>query len=170
MGSVKRAGDLLSSLFKEEFDPRSLENGRALAGLFSSWAGIAAETKIPAASDHTRIRELERGILVIEAEHPGWVQLLQTNQIQLLKLLQKKFPELEIQGLSFCLSRKSISRPTAVPDSEKAHFEAMLAASPDPLPETASQEKNEALYESIKEFKKIIQKKRKNRPGAGFSM
>ena len=168
MGSVKRAGDLLSSLFNDEFDPRSLKNGRALAGLYSSWTGIAAETKIPAASDHTRIRELEHGILVIEAEHPGWVQLLQTKQAQLLKILQKRFPELEIHGLSFCLSREAISRPSGPQDSEIMQSQAINSVSSDPFPEPASYEKNEALYESIKEFKKIIQKKNKNPPEASL--
>lgn len=111
MGNIKRAGDLVSALFKDEFDPASLEKGRLTAGVFNSWAEISEEAEIPAAAAHSRIRELERGVLVIEAEHPGWVQLLQTRQNQLLRLVCKKFPELTIQGISFCLSREPLSSP-----------------------------------------------------------
>jgi hypothetical protein len=163
LGKVKRAGDLLSSIFTEQFEPRSLEKGRVSANLFSTWTAIVAETKIPAAGDHSRIRDLEHGILVIEAEHPGWVQLLQTKQAQLLRMVQKRYPELEIRGVSFCLSRESISRPSTIPvasSRETMLLEPGIAAS-GPAPEQYP-ERDEALYESMKKFKKTIQKRNKN--------
>jgi hypothetical protein len=169
MGNVKRAGDLLSFIFSGQFDPKALERGRVSADLFTTWEKIVAETKIPAAGDHSRIRDLEHGILVIEAEHPGWVQLLQTQQTQLLRHIQKKFPELKIQGISFCLSRDSISRPQAhrapedstVPKIETIQSESGAAASPSPVPEQAP-ERDQALYETMKSFKKVIQKRNRD--------
>jgi hypothetical protein len=169
LGNVKRAGDILSSLFSGQFDPKTLEKGRLSADLFTTWETIASETKIPAAGDHSRIRDLEHGILVIEAEHPGWVQLLQTKQAQLLRLVQKKFPVLKIQGISFCLSRESISQPQAFPEpedpgkleKETIQSEPGRAASISPAPEQAP-ERDEALYEPIKNFKKVIQKRNRN--------
>jgi hypothetical protein len=160
LGKVKRAGDLLSSLFNGQFDHKILETGRVSANLFSTWATIVAETRIPAAGDHSRIRDLEHGILVIEAEHPGWVQLLQTKQAQLLRMVQKRYPELEIRGVSFCLSRESISQPsrneTILPESGIAVEHAS------PVPEQIPPERDEALYESLKKYKKTIQKRNKN--------
>jgi hypothetical protein len=172
LGNVKRAGDLLSSIFNGQFDPKTLEKGRVSANLFTTWEKITAETKMSVAGDHSRIRDLEHGILVIEAEHPGWVQLLQTKQAQLLRLVQKKFPELEIQGISFCLSRESIFRPQEYPapeDSAEAKIETIqseseIEASTNPVPEQAP-ERDETLYEPIKSFKKIIQKRNRNSVG-----
>ncbi|MCL2878763.1 MAG: DUF721 domain-containing protein, partial [Treponema sp.] len=89
MENIKKAGEMLSALFREQFDPETLENARISTELFSSsWPAAAKKAGIPSASDHCRIRELERGILVIEAEHPGWVQILQTKQKNLLELFQ----------------------------------------------------------------------------------
>jgi len=162
MENVKRAGDLLSSLFGDHFDRISLENGRITAELYSSWAVIAKELNIQAAADHSRIREIEHNVLVIEAEHPGWVQILQTKQSQLLKLVQRKFPELRIQGISFCLSRDLISRSyegEPLP-GEGFHVEAAAELS-DKVRESASGEGSavENLHEPIKKFKKIIEKR-----------
>jgi hypothetical protein len=164
---MKRAGDLLRSFFDEaHFDPDSLENGRRTAGLLTSWAAAAKAVNLSAAADHSRIRELEHKILVIEAEHPGWVQLLQTKQNQLLEYVQRKFPELPIQGISFCLSREPIS---AISSSPVQAASVLIPAAQDSaqivdtvdtaVPDTEAQEKNEALYEPIKELRRVIQKR-----------
>jgi hypothetical protein len=163
MGTVKRAGDLLSTIFSEHINPVSLERGRISANLLSSWAIIAEETEIPAVSDHSRIRDVDHGIVVIEAEHPGWVQILQTKQDILLKSFQRKFPKLNIHGLSFYLSRDLIKKQaqelTRMPEAD-----APLPKPEQPKPATEPpHEKNEALHESITEFRKMIQKRnRKN--------
>jgi hypothetical protein len=94
----KRAGDLLSSFFDENV----LKTAQGYSAFFSSWTSIAGE-KIAA---HSRIRELERSIVQIEADHPGWVQILQTRQQGILETLQRRFPNLGIEGISFRLSRE----------------------------------------------------------------
>ena len=156
MAGVKKAGDILSSLFNEQFDPQTLRTARITAGLFSSWAIAAKDAHIPAASDHSRIRDFDRGVLLIEAEHPGWIQLLQTKQDRILQMYQKKYPELEIQGVSFCLSKTPISQP--LPPASNV----MQTAIAEQSNETAADEKTEAAksnYESIKNFEKIIRKR-----------
>ena len=162
MANVNKAGDLLSSLFREQFDPETLENARITAGLFSSWAITAKEANIPAASDHCRIRDLERGVLLMEAEHPGWVQLLQTKQNLLLKSFQKKFPELKIQGISFCLSKTPIYRP--IPETGTGNTPGPVA---EPVNEPLTAINEGTQNESIKKFKKIIQKRNRGSPDAG---
>ena len=181
MGKVTRAGDLLSQVFNENFDPDSLEMGRKTAGLLNSWAAAAYEANIPAASDHSRIKEVERGVVVIEAEHPGWVQILQTTQARLLKILQRKYPDLNINGLSFCLSKEPISRTvednssgssgsdgssSVVENRQNEPFVPSVNITPsegessDPVTTV----RDEALYESLNKFKKVIQKRNRNNP------
>ena len=152
MASIKKAGDLLSSLLNENFNPQTLKNARITAGLFTSWSDMTKDAGISAAGDHCRIRDLERGVLFIEADHPGWVQILQTKQDFLLKSFQKKFPQLHIQGISFCLSKTPVYRPPAGNET--------TAVAVNPVNGPPDEEKNEELHESIKKFKKIIQKRK----------
>jgi len=99
------------------------ETGHFSAGLFSSWTRIVAAVwsrvpfaergstvaergDIPAVAEHTRIGELERGALLIEADHPGWIQILLTKQGELLSEVQKMYPDMNIRSISFRLSRE----------------------------------------------------------------
>ena len=106
---MKKAGDVISALFKENFGSEFVETARSSADLFSSWAEIVAEAwKNPehAAASHSRICELEKGQLLVEADHPGWIMTLQTRQHELLESAQRKYPGLGIKSLAFKLSRE----------------------------------------------------------------
>jgi hypothetical protein len=56
--------------------------------------------------DHSKVREIDRQRLVVEADHPGWIQILQYKQRQLLISTQRKFPSLNINKISFVLMKK----------------------------------------------------------------
>jgi hypothetical protein len=43
--------------------------------------------------------------LIVEAEHQGWMQLLQLDQDRILAEIQRRFPELEIRGIGFRLAK-----------------------------------------------------------------
>jgi hypothetical protein len=43
---------------------------------------------------------------LVEADHPGWIQILQTRQKDLLDTLRRRFPDQHITGISFRLSRE----------------------------------------------------------------
>jgi hypothetical protein len=86
-----------------------VQKAQGYSDLFSSWAVLTERTGIPTAASHSRIVELERAILLVEADHPGWIQILQTRQSQLLNAVSRKFPNLEIRGISFRLSRDPLS-------------------------------------------------------------
>jgi predicted nucleic acid-binding Zn ribbon protein len=98
---VKRAGELLSSFL----DKRFLKKARNYKDLFSCWDILTEENHIAAAAAHSRIRELEGTLLLVEADHPGWIQILQTKQRELLEGIVWRFPDLTITGISFRLSR-----------------------------------------------------------------
>ena len=121
---MKKAGDIISDLLKEKFGPEFMDTAKATTGLFSSWEYIVKEAwsrsdqddsggqgfdDVPAAAVHSRIKELERGILLVEADHPGWIQILQTKQGSLLSAVQRRNPELDIRGISFRLSQGPLS-------------------------------------------------------------
>lgn len=52
-------------------------------------------------ASHTRIVDFKNGILLIEADHTAWLQMLQLHQKYILGCLQRRFPELGIETLAF---------------------------------------------------------------------
>ena len=121
---MKKAGDILLTLLKEQFGSKFMDTAKETAGLFSSWNNILKEVwsrsdkdvsgnqefdDVPTAAVHSRIKELERGILMVETDHPGWIQIFQTKQSSLLSSVQRRYPELDIRGIAFRLSREPFS-------------------------------------------------------------
>ena len=116
---VKKAGDILTELFRERFGKDFVEISRSRGSLFSSWDRIAREVwpheEEAFARDHVKIRELERAVLLIEADHPGWVQILQTKKTEILAVVRRHHPEIEIRDLSIKLGREPGPSPGLSP-------------------------------------------------------
>jgi len=178
---MKKAGDIISALFRERFGSEFVDTARATSGLFSSWVQIAKEAwpqsgqdddagfeDIPAVAVHSRIKELERGILLIEADHPGWIQILQTKQGRLLSAVQQRYPELNIRGVAFRLSRE----PFPSKDEEKP-LTAANDETVEPIPEPVQEKQeppqtapggaptpeDEEFYAALKNLKKSVQER-----------
>jgi hypothetical protein len=64
---------------------------------FGSWERAAGERL----SAHSRPVDVRNGIVIVEADHPGWVQLLQLEQKRILDAIKRSFPELGITGIAF---------------------------------------------------------------------
>jgi hypothetical protein len=128
---MKRAGELLAAFL----DQQTLGTAREYSALFSSWRSIAGDTL----AAHSWIRELERSVVLVEADHPGWIQMLQIKEKDLLDALRRRFPDQRIAGISFRLSKE----PPPLPDR----------SSPEPRDETAGKEVQEppAGFESTEE-------------------
>jgi len=72
---------------------------------------------------HCRISALVGGVLTVEADHPGWLQLLQWHQGELVDRLEKAFPVLGIKAVQFRLTRPGdqVERPNVImPEPVKA--------------------------------------------------
>jgi hypothetical protein len=116
---MKRAGDFLSAIIDENL----LDKVKTYSGFFSAWAEITRHCGIAAAAGHSRVRELEKGLILVEADHPGWVQLLQTKAQWLLQDARRRFPDLDIRGISFTLSKPDAQgspAPAAEPAAERS--------------------------------------------------
>ncbi len=50
---------------------------------------------------NTRVVDLKNGILIVESDHPGWIQYLKFYQKFILKGLAMESPELKIKSLAF---------------------------------------------------------------------
>ena len=103
---MKTVGEILSTLFDKQF----VEKAQEYSKFFDSWTDIAEKNGISSAAAHSRIKELDKGIVQIEIDHPGWKQILQTKQSKLLNDFRIRFPELDISGISLLLGQKEQSK------------------------------------------------------------
>ena len=116
---MRKAGDIIQEMFREQFGSGFMEIANSTAGVFSSWKGIITEVfsnngehgeeNLPAAAVHSSVCNLERGLLLVEADHPGWIQLLETRNRELLSVIQRRYPELGIKGIAFRLCKEPIA-------------------------------------------------------------
>jgi hypothetical protein len=116
---MKKVGDILSAFFDKDI----LEKARGYGELFSSWGSLTAKCGIPQAAAHSRITGLEKSLLLVEADHPGWVQILQTKQKELLAEVQKRFPGFFTTGIVLRLGRTPAVPETADAALEPEHNE-----------------------------------------------
>jgi hypothetical protein len=151
-----------------------MEQAKTYSAFFSSWKDLTEKNGIPAAFDHSWIKNLERGLVWIEVDHPGWKQIIQTKESKLLYDFQYRFPEMDISGISIVLCRPG-SRPEYTPEKpveESATASAVSEPSQVFSPaasDTAAVEahtgyeaiKDEPLKEALMRLEKSIIKKNK---------
>jgi len=135
---MKTAGSILSALFNEQF----MKKAEGASKLFDSWTDITEKNGIASAAAHSRIKDLDRGILLVEMDHPGWKQILQTKQSKLLNDFRRRFPDLNISGISLMLGK-----------GESQKVETLAVTAEEELPETeqAVIEQTALGYDTIKE-------------------
>jgi hypothetical protein len=150
---METAGNILSALFDEGF----VKKAQGYSKFFDSWTDITAKNGIAAAADHSRIKDLDRGIVLIETDHPGWKQILQTKQTKLLNDFRYRFPSLDICGISLILGK---NEPQDVIQTENEAEMPYESSSPytesEPMPAGLDAIKDEVFREKLIKLGKTI--------------
>jgi hypothetical protein len=157
----------VSSLLSSFFDADKLRQGERYSDFFSSWPAIVGDRL----AAHSRVADVNKGILIVEAEHPGWIQLLQLKQSGILANVAKRYPELNLRGIVFRLAgtpaKGGVLGAALDPLGRIAP-----AAEPDPTPEerAALDEKREEAKKAVEEitdpeFKDLLSSLRKTMLG-----
>jgi predicted nucleic acid-binding Zn ribbon protein len=105
---MKKASDILRGLLT---DKQAAAAGE-WSSFFSGWQKIAG-TDIAA---HSRVNDVKRGVVVIEVDHPGWLQILQLKKEKILQTMQRNYPELGIENIRIFVGN---SKPRGQSESEK---------------------------------------------------
>ncbi|MGP1458631.1 MAG: DciA family protein [Treponema sp.] len=73
--------------------------------LFNSWKKIITGISNFGQNlyEHTSIVDIKNGVLLLETDHPGWIQILQMNGAFILRGLKMYAPELKVTSLSYRL-------------------------------------------------------------------
>ncbi len=96
---MKRAGDLI----KDFFDNLNIKESKGGKTITSSWKEIAGQEL----SEHTRIKDIRKDTIYVEADHPGWLQILELKKRPILGKINSIFPEKGINDIRISLKKKS---------------------------------------------------------------
>ncbi len=87
----RKASDVINALFSG-FDSEGMRQSNAFV---RGWSEAVGE-KI---ASHSRVIDVDRGVLTVEVDHPGWNQQIQYMKKRVLGTLSRSFPELELKTL-----------------------------------------------------------------------
>jgi predicted nucleic acid-binding Zn ribbon protein len=94
---MRRVGDLLRQFLED----RGWASGDPYSPLFAGWPGVVGE---PLAG-HCRLAEVEDGVLVVEVDHPGWLQMVTMQKKTVLEAARRAAPAARITGLRTRIGR-----------------------------------------------------------------
>jgi predicted nucleic acid-binding Zn ribbon protein len=94
---IKKIGDLLRAYLTE----KGWSSGDPFSAVFLRWTDIAGDEL----GSHARPVEIERDILIVEADHPGWAQTVGLRKTKLLAALNEVSPSAGIRDLRVRLRR-----------------------------------------------------------------
>lgn len=87
---MQRAGDLLDA-----FLDRIGASDRQYASFFRNWQRIAGE-RIAA---HAKVSDIKNGTLIIDADHPAWVQMVMLRQRSIIDTVNSSYPDFKITSI-----------------------------------------------------------------------
>lgn len=103
LDDIQKAGDIL----KELFGHLNFQEGEAYVSFFSDWMDLVGVDL----ACHVRPVDIRRNALLLEVDHPGWMQMFQLNQKRILHRIQKKHPSLRITSIHFRLTSSPVEEP-----------------------------------------------------------
>ena len=88
---MKKVGDLLKEYLRE----KGWLTGNPYEPLFREWEKIVGN----ALAAHARLVDVQNKILLIEVDHPGWLQMLQLRKAALLEAARRTAPLAALEGI-----------------------------------------------------------------------
>jgi predicted nucleic acid-binding Zn ribbon protein len=93
---VKKVGDILREYLRE----KGWLTENPYVALFQDWHQVAGT----ALAAHTRLRDVREGVMIVEADHPGWLQMAGMHKAELLSAARKAAPAALLTGIRFVLA------------------------------------------------------------------
>ena len=92
---MRKVGDILKDYLRE----RGWLASNPYAPLFSGWSEIAGS----GLAAHTQLVDVHEGIMIVEADHPGWLQMARMRKEALLSSARAAAPDARITGIRLLL-------------------------------------------------------------------
>lgn len=104
---VISAADMITKVFSN-IDKSELQNSNKLFNVWNSVVSKAGNYGDRLA-EHTHPVDLKNGVLLVEADHPGWIQTLQLYSKFVVTGLNRTLPDLKITSIAFRLAGSDAS-------------------------------------------------------------
>lgn len=108
--SISKADELITNIFSGIGN--SSKEASKIVLLWNEVLFSIKNSKLDASQlvDHSKILDLKNGILVVETDHPGRIQLLQMYKNYIQTGLNKKLSELKIKNIVFRLKKNELNK------------------------------------------------------------
>jgi hypothetical protein len=100
---IEKAGEILKDLFTH----LNFQKGESYVSFFSDWISLVGQDL----ACHVHPVDIRHEALLVEVDHPGWMQLFQLQEGRILKKIQKKHPSLPIRSIQMRLSKEEQISP-----------------------------------------------------------
>jgi hypothetical protein len=118
---MPKIGELLLSIFGEN----NLKIAQEKTSVYNSWQCILEDVfsdqddraffsaekekaKGRKIAEHSRIVDFSNGILTIEVDHSGWIQILKSKYDKIINVIRKNFQENSLKEINFLLRRNIV--------------------------------------------------------------
>ncbi|MGC9313952.1 MAG: DUF721 domain-containing protein [Sediminispirochaetaceae bacterium] len=88
-----------AEILQHYFDAHQIEMAGEYHSFFSSWKDLAG---IDLAA-HSKPRDIKNEILIVEADHPGWMQMITMKKREILREVRRRFPQIRIKDVRVVL-------------------------------------------------------------------
>ena len=113
----------MGSILGDQYD----ESARKWSSFFRGWQELAG-LDIAA---HSRVKDVKRGTVIVEVDHPGWLQMLQMRKVKILRAVKKRYPELCIEDMRIYLNDgRGIERKLEHEESKASDRSAVQKSAP----------------------------------------
>ena len=86
---------------------------KVVSGIHSSkYESETSEKRMPIGdrlAGNTRVIDLKNGVLLVETDHPGWIQYLKMYQKFIIKGIRMNLPNVKVSSLAFRVSGEKVS-------------------------------------------------------------
>ncbi len=158
---MNRAGELLDALLKRM--GLAEQQYQQYASFFQNWQRIAGE-RIAA---HAQVVDVRNGALIVEADHPAWVQMVMFEQRKIIDRVNKSYPELRITALRVRIADRRTNPAGAAPPDPAAATgspETGLATNHAPAPQQSENEKQALGRIEDSDLRDTLQRLRQHLP------
>ena len=99
---MKRAGEVLTELLRRA----RIQLDNPHTSISRSWAGIVGDDL----ASHASLVDIDRGRMLVEVDHPAWLQLLQMQERRIVTEVARRYPQLQVTRMTSVL-RRDDARP-----------------------------------------------------------
>jgi len=118
----------IDELLDRFLDRIGQSEGAPYVGMFRGWREIVGDR----IADHAEPVDIRSHALVVEADHPGWVQMVMMERQRILSQIGRKFPELSITALHVRVTGDRAQKlgEQATPDAQPAEESGEIPVAP----------------------------------------